>query len=634
MNEEMKNFHLPNYRFIRHLGSGGDGSVYLTEHIPTEQLRAAKLLKRENRSQIRELEMMKHLKHRSLPRIYDVLEADGKVWLIMEYIEGKPLKSCARENISVKQIYEVAERLCEILLYLHSREPAILHLDIKPSNILIDEEGNTVLIDFGAAIQSGQDRKKACYGTPGFAAPELLKRDRKIDERCDIYSWGATISYLLDRAPPGEKKAAGGLMLLVEDCLQENPEDRIWDAGSLLKEIRKTRAASSLVPRSPRLIPAAAILLLGLTAVFIGFGIFRSADKTGNDAISYDELMKITASEEWEKSMNSYRELAGKYPEDSSWLLQLMDQLEADETFSIYEEDGLRELLYMTVPKENTIVADQEAGETEILTVLDCQMQSNEFPEFAWRMGIDYWYMYEGNGGRARAKNWFDIAAERGTYMRPTPDWLSSAGVYSRMCLYYEKIGQPDEAGALEANYDIFWQDLTELWDSRGETQMAESVFKELILESLNCLAMGAGQISEDEKEKTEEILQNIEELLESEDFWNSPEELNETQKAYDMAMESWNRVWHTETEYDSDDEREYHDADDSEYSSDNDERKYPSEEEENDPDEEEYNELHWDPDEDWPEEWLNYETETEGEDIYELYEEYMAEVKQEFGVE
>lgn len=81
-----------NYRMIRRLGSGGDGIVYLVEHVPTEQLRAAKRIEGSRAGErVNELNMMKHLHHPSLPQIIDILECAGQTWLVMEYIRGVAL---------------------------------------------------------------------------------------------------------------------------------------------------------------------------------------------------------------------------------------------------------------------------------------------------------------------------------------------------------------------------------------------------------------------------------------------------------------------------------------------------------------------------------------------------------------
>ncbi|MCC8067193.1 MAG: protein kinase [Clostridiales bacterium] len=153
--EKWKN-HLPRdsgYQIIRCLGSGGEGTVYLVCHLITEQLRAAKVLKNIGEGRKHELNMMKHLKHTSLPGVIDVLEEDGIIWLIMEYIHGQRLDYAVAKGMTETQVWSIARQLSEVLLYLHTRKVPVYHLDIKPSNILVRQDGSIVLIDFGASIR-------------------------------------------------------------------------------------------------------------------------------------------------------------------------------------------------------------------------------------------------------------------------------------------------------------------------------------------------------------------------------------------------------------------------------------------------------------------------------------------------
>lgn len=95
-----------NYRMIRRLGSGGDGIVYLVEHVPTEQLRAAKRIEGSRAGErVNELNMMKHLHHPSLPQIIDILECAGQTWLVMEYIRGVALSESDYRTVTAEQFF-------------------------------------------------------------------------------------------------------------------------------------------------------------------------------------------------------------------------------------------------------------------------------------------------------------------------------------------------------------------------------------------------------------------------------------------------------------------------------------------------------------------------------------------------
>ncbi len=186
------------YRVLRLLGQGRDGSVYLALHIPTEQLRAAKRMPlRIGQSSVHELEMMKAMHHRGLPQVIDLIRKEDMAWLIMTYIPGEGLDRFCQKGLHPSEYFRIARELCEILLYLHTRPSPILHLDIKPSNLIIDNEGHLILLDFGASWCLRAGSPSEISGTRGFAAPEQYHPAAVLDVRTDEYSLGATLSWCL-----------------------------------------------------------------------------------------------------------------------------------------------------------------------------------------------------------------------------------------------------------------------------------------------------------------------------------------------------------------------------------------------------------------------------------------------------
>ena len=128
------------YRLLRPLGRGGEGSVWLSLHLQTEQLWAVKEIPRGRDGQeFHELNMLKKLNHPSLVRILDVQEDTEAVYLIMEYIRGHNLAQMIRQQgrMSAEQVLEVGCQISRVLQYLHSRPSPVYHLDIKPSNIIL-----------------------------------------------------------------------------------------------------------------------------------------------------------------------------------------------------------------------------------------------------------------------------------------------------------------------------------------------------------------------------------------------------------------------------------------------------------------------------------------------------------------
>lgn len=121
-----------------------------------------------------EAKLLKHLNHPSLPRMTDYTEQDDSCYLVMEYIKGKSLESHLKESyqFSFDQILTITHTILQIFQYLHSQKPPIYYGDLKPDNLILDENGKIYLIDFGSALCSYKTARKTIKGTKGYAAPE------------------------------------------------------------------------------------------------------------------------------------------------------------------------------------------------------------------------------------------------------------------------------------------------------------------------------------------------------------------------------------------------------------------------------------------------------------------------------
>jgi serine/threonine protein kinase len=154
------------------------------------------------------------LKHPGIPDLYAYFSEGGHNYLVMEYIEGPDLrKGLTRDDdtgrlqpggpLPAEDVLRYTVQVCEVLRYLASRQPPVVHNDIKPGNIIIDEHsGRAVLVDFGTAktryLKSAASN--GVYGTVGYAAPELYKGHS--EPRSDVYSLAATAYHLLTDDDP------------------------------------------------------------------------------------------------------------------------------------------------------------------------------------------------------------------------------------------------------------------------------------------------------------------------------------------------------------------------------------------------------------------------------------------------
>lgn len=209
------------YQIIREIGSGGTGVIYLAYHLRLQKYVVVKRIRENFVGTINtrtEVDILKRLHHSYLPQVYDFLQFGMEVYTVMEYIDGYDLQYYQKQGyqFSEEQFILWLRQLCEVLEYLHGQNPAILHSDIKPANIMITPEGNVCLIDFNISLE--EDGSEELQGlSPWFAAPEQFEKAALLqsgqdasaiilDVRMDIYSLGATFYSLMTGRYPAQKK--------------------------------------------------------------------------------------------------------------------------------------------------------------------------------------------------------------------------------------------------------------------------------------------------------------------------------------------------------------------------------------------------------------------------------------------
>lgn len=201
-----------NYRIVRHLGTGGMGSVYLAVNTNIDQQVAIKILRPEvaRNEELRarfkqEAELLCSLDHPGIVKFLNYVETTEGVFLIMEYVKGTTLENFINKKNGLIVEEKAYPLICEILdafAYAHSK--GIVHRDIKPSNIIIQEDGHIKIMDFGIAQIVSEVHITDCkyvMGTPAYMSPEQIY-GKNIDVRSDIYSIGVLIHNMLTgRAP-------------------------------------------------------------------------------------------------------------------------------------------------------------------------------------------------------------------------------------------------------------------------------------------------------------------------------------------------------------------------------------------------------------------------------------------------
>jgi serine/threonine protein kinase len=207
------------YRVKRLVGGGGMAWVYQVERLDGDanlSLWALKELRPqtedpETQAHARtlfnqEAQILSQLSHPNLPEVIDFFEDQGRAYLVMEFIWGESLEKRleqTRSPLLEREVLQWAVQVCDVLEYLHTRQPPVIFRDMKPSNIMVDHAGLIKLVDFGIARTYKEDKLKdtIALGSENYAAPEQWGQ-AQTDARSDIYGLGATMYHLLANMPP------------------------------------------------------------------------------------------------------------------------------------------------------------------------------------------------------------------------------------------------------------------------------------------------------------------------------------------------------------------------------------------------------------------------------------------------
>jgi len=150
----------------------------------------------------REYELLKALNHPSISKVIDVFRKEQSTYLLLEHIDGIDLRTLTEQTgaQSEKLVLEWAIKLCDIMIYLHSFDPPVIHRDLTPDNLIVGNDGSIRIIDFGAANQFLQGITGTIIGKQCYVPPEQLRG--QADKTSDIYSFGCTLNFLLTGLEP------------------------------------------------------------------------------------------------------------------------------------------------------------------------------------------------------------------------------------------------------------------------------------------------------------------------------------------------------------------------------------------------------------------------------------------------
>jgi tetratricopeptide (TPR) repeat protein/predicted Ser/Thr protein kinase len=276
------------YEILQMLGEGGMGAVYKARDRELDRFVALKLIRPElaaNPSILarfkQELLLSREVTHRNVIRIYDLGDADGVKFITMEFVEGQDLRSLIQEKkkFPPEEAVELMQQVCRALEAAHTL--GIIHRDLKPQNIMRDQTGRILVMDFGLARMvegDGMTQTGALVGTMEYMSPEqALGKD--LDQRSDLYSMGLILYELLTGKMPFKAESAVASLIkrnqeqatpvsdhdqtipralsnIVAKCLERDPALRYQTANEFLQDLEvwqgKSAAATLRFPTSEK----------------------------------------------------------------------------------------------------------------------------------------------------------------------------------------------------------------------------------------------------------------------------------------------------------------------------------------------------------------------------------------------
>lgn len=515
------------YKILSKIGQGGMSVVYMAINERANKTWAIKEIRRDGvqdyevvkQGLIVETDMLKRLNHPNLPSIIDVIEEEDTFLIVMDYIEGKPLSSALREfgAQDQDQVIRWSRQLCDVLGYLHSREPAIIYRDMKPSNVMLKPDGNVVLIDFGIAREFKRNHvaDTTCLGTKGYAAPEQYGGMGQTDARTDIYCLGATMYHLLTGHNPSEPpyemypirywnpSLSSGLEEIILKCTQQNPDDRFQSCAELMYALDHYQELDQEYRRHQSRRWGAFLAGSILTVVTAaGAAGFRMAELSTMQN-SYDQYMESAAAEEDPgEQYDLYMNAIKLQPENEKPYLQVISDFLQDGEFTDSEDRQFREMMGASKGEERSnrdYLKENEEG----------------YHKVCYQAAMAYFYYYKG-GLKSKAREWLKTVQDS-PYLENNE--RERVGMLYQISEYYDGLGNGAMSitGDASTSYKDYWNDLVTSTEEnlveKDNVMTALVIYRELVNQiNMDCDKFKSAGIT---KDQIEEQMSNVRSRME-----------------------------------------------------------------------------------------------------------------------
>lgn len=250
------------YTFVKELGRGGMGTVYLAEdtelnrHVAIKVLNTPEVTDDVRNRMIREAQIIARLEHPGIVPVHDVgTLPDGRIYYAMKFVRGSRLDEYAAQGVSLRDRLRKFQAVCDAVAFAHAH--GVIHRDLKPQNIMIGSFGEVLVLDWGVAklkpqIDADESRSIRLHqrqsaaetldgtvvGTKDYMSPEQARGEiDQLDERADVYSLGAVLHFLLKDQPKVSKAAQAiylKAMAVEKDSRYSTASELSADIGRLL----------------------------------------------------------------------------------------------------------------------------------------------------------------------------------------------------------------------------------------------------------------------------------------------------------------------------------------------------------------------------------------------------------------